>query len=254
MFKPANLESIVSYCEKKLRHSEINDWPRAKNGLQVTNNGKVTRIAASVDSHLGVIEQAAEQGIDLLLVHHGLFWNELTPIKETSYTKLKLLFDHNIALFSSHLPLDLHPQLGNNACIAKLLGLKYKKPFGEAKGELAGFHGIMDTTRDDLLGNLTKIFGKKPNLLPGGKDTVQRVGIVSGGAADNLFEASALDLDAFITGEGAHWTYGAAMEAGLNVYYGGHYLTETFGVKALADHLSKKYNIPWEFIDLPSGL
>ena len=249
-----SLKALTNYCEKKLRHAEIKDWEAAKNGLQVENNGTVTRIGAAVDAHLGVIEQAARNGIELLIVHHGLFWTDISPLTDTSYKKFKLLLDNNIAVYSSHLPLDLHPVLGNNACLARLLQLKYKKPFGEAKGQLVGFHGKTQTTREGLLEKLTAILGEKPKLLPGGNDKIERVGVVSGGAADVLFEAKALGLDAFITGEGSHWTYGAAMEANINVYYGGHYLTETFGVRALAEDLSKKYNIPWEFIDIPTGL
>ena len=251
---PAALDDITQHAEQLLNHSEIVDWPGAKNGLQVSNDGFVTKIGAAVDVHIRTIELAIEHDVDLLIVHHGLFWNDITPIISSNYQKLKLLLDHNIALFSSHLPLDLHTTLGNNAILSRKLGLRAKKPFGYAKGQKVGFSGTLSTTRTELTKKLTTILGTKPTLLAGGPDKIKYVGIVSGGAGNEMLEAVEAGLDTFITGEGSHWTYGAALDHGINVIYGGHYATETFGVRALAQNISKKYRLPECFLPCPSGL
>ncbi|MEM9443874.1 MAG: Nif3-like dinuclear metal center hexameric protein [Verrucomicrobiota bacterium] len=248
------LDDIVSDAESLLDHKNIVDWSGAKNGLQVANNGVITKIGAAVDVHTMTIEKAIEEQVDFLIVHHGLFWNDITPIVDTSYLKLKLLLDHNVALFSSHLPLDLHPTIGNNAIIARKLGLKSKSRFGQAKGQTIGFRGTLSLTRSALVTKLAEILGHKPTLLAGGPENIKQIGVVSGGAGNDLIEAAEDGLDTFISGEGSHWTFGAAMDHGINVIYGGHYATEVFGVQALADKLSKKFRLPCTFISCPSGL
>ena len=252
--RKASLSTIVRHCERLLRTGDFTDWPGAVNGLQVENKGSVTKIAATVDASLATIRLAVEAGADLLLVHHGLFWAPTHPWTGPKYELLRLLLDHNLAVYSSHLPLDAHPQLGNNAQLARALGLLQPKPFFEEKGCHIGLQFNSQLSRDQLHRKLAQALGTEPLIIPGGPAQCRRIGIVTGGAGDELKKAHAEGVDTFITGEGRHWTYALAEELGLNVFYGGHYATETFGVKALAQHLSNKFNLPWTFLDHPTGL
>jgi dinuclear metal center YbgI/SA1388 family protein len=249
-----SLQAIARYCDRLLKTSEFTDWPGAVNGLQVENNGRVTKIAAAVDGSLATIKMAIDQQADLLLVHHGLFWSPSHPWTGKRYQMLDLLIRNNLAVYSSHLPLDAHPTLGNNAQLAKRLGFGELKPFFFEKGQQIGFQGKKRIQRDELQRRLNLVLGREALLIPGGPDTCQRIGIVTGGAGDEIKKAHEEGVDTFITGEGRHWTFALAEDLGLNVFYGGHYATETFGVKALAEHLSKKFHIASQFIDYPTGL
>ena len=162
--------------------------------------------------------------------------------------------ESNLAIYSSHLPLDAHPKLGNNAQLAAALGLKNLKPFFPSHGQDIGLQTRQKISRTELAKKLERATGVKPKMIPGGKEICERIGLVTGGAGGDLKTAAAAGVDTFITGEGPHWTYALAEELGLNVFYGGHYATETFGVKALAAELSKKFKLPWEFLDHPTGL
>src|SRR5207248_444631 len=174
-----SLSEIVSYTDDFLRVHDVGDWDNALNGLQIENSGRITRLGAAVDVSTRVLAEAAKKKVDLLIVHHGLFWPGLQPVTRALRRQLHLAFENDIALYSAHLPLDIHPKVGNNA---------------------------------------------------------------------------QLNIDPCITGEAPHWAAVAAEELGMNLLLGGHYATEVFGVKALAAHLSKKFRIPWEFIDCPTGL
>lgn len=248
------LSDLIRFADKTLNTATVRDWEGAKNGLQLENNGKVSRIGAAVDSHIGVIEEAVDRGVDLLVVHHGLFWSEVTPLKGANYRKLRLAIDNNLAVYGAHLPLDLHPKLGNNALLAKALGLRQPKPFFYEKDQWIGCQFDVRLQRGALADKLKKVLGHAPILLPHGPEMIRKVGIVTGGAGNELVKAAQEGVDTFITGEGANHTYGIARELGLNVFYGGHYATETFGVKALAQLLSHRFHIPWQFIDVPTGL
>jgi dinuclear metal center YbgI/SA1388 family protein len=250
----ANLHGIVRHCDTLLRIGEINDYDGAANGLQVENNGSVTRIAAMVDASLATVKLAIAAGADLMVVHHGLFWNPTHPWTGKRRELMRLLIENNLAIYSSHLPLDLHPTLGNNALLSSALGIKKTKPFLFDKGQSIGFRGKMDISRKDLAKRLGLIVGHMPILLPGGSEKCSDIGVVTGGAGSSLAKAAAEGVDTFITGEGPHWTFAAAEENGINVLYGGHYATETFGVKALAAELSRKFKVPWVFLDHPTGL
>ncbi|MCU0784431.1 MAG: Nif3-like dinuclear metal center hexameric protein [Verrucomicrobia bacterium] len=250
----APLAAIVKNCDRLLRIREIGDYDGAMNGLQVENSGDVTRIAAAVDASLATVRLAIAVKADLLIVHHGLFWSPSHPWTGRKYELLRLLFDHNLAVYSSHLPLDAHPRLGNNALLCAALGLKNLRPFFLSHGQCIGFQSRMKISRNDLTRRLHRATGEKPLLIPGGKNVSERIGVVTGGAGDELKRAAEEGVDTFITGEGSHWTFAAAEELGLNVLYGGHYATETFGVKALAAHLSDKFRVPWSFLDHPTGL
>ncbi len=250
------LSDIVHYTDKLLRCAEVKDWSGAKNGLQLENDGQITRLGAAVDSHIGVIEEAVNRGVDLLLVHHGLYWGDVTPVTGANYRKLRLAMNHNLALYGAHLPLDLHPKLGNNALLSKALGLTPSKgkPFFFEKEQYIGFKYETKFTRDSLASKLTQVLGHAPTILPHGPEKIRKLGIVTGGAGGDLAKAAAEGIDTFITGEGPNHSFGQARELGINVFYGGHYATETFGVKALASQLSDHFQIPWQFIDVPTGL
>ncbi len=250
----ASLAAVVRYCDRLLHTAGIQDYDRAANGLQVENRGVVTRIAATVDASLVTVRLAVAAKADLLLVHHGLFWAPAHPWTGSRYQLLCCLLEHDLAVYSSHLPLDAHPRLGNNAQLCAALGLKRLRPFFFDHGLYLGFQTTTSISRTDLAARLQRATGARPRVIPAGPKSCRRIGVVSGGAGGELKQAADEGVDTFVTGEGPHWTYAAAEELGLNVLYGGHYATETFGVKALAAHLSQRFKVPWVFLDHPTGL
>jgi dinuclear metal center YbgI/SA1388 family protein len=249
-----SLSAIVGYCDHLLHTAGVRDFERATNGLQVENNGKVSRVAAAVDASLATVRLAVAAKADLLLVHHGLFWGPMHPWTGKRYQLLRCLLDHNLAVYSSHLPLDAHPKLGNNAQLGRALGLKNLRPFFFDHGQYIGFQARARIARTELAARLQRVVGVEPVVIPGGPESCRRIGVVSGGAGDEIQRAADEGVDTFITGEGPHWSYALAQELDLNVLFGGHYATETFGVKALAAVLSGRFQIPWTFVDYPTGL
>jgi dinuclear metal center YbgI/SA1388 family protein len=248
------LPALVSHCDKILRTKTVGDYDGAVNGLQVENRGAVTRIAATVDASLATVKLALAAKADLLLAHHGLFWSPTHPWTGKRHELLRLLIENNLAVYSSHLPLDLHPKLGNNAQLCAALGLRRLRPFFFTHGQCIGFQTAARVPRAELARRLERATGAKPRIIPGGPAVCRRIGVVSGGAGGDLKQAAAEGVDTFVTGEGPHWTYALAEELGVNVLYGGHYATETFGVKALAAALARKFKVPWTFLDHPTGL
>jgi dinuclear metal center YbgI/SA1388 family protein len=249
-----SLAAIVQYCDRILRTREIGDYNGAVNGLQVENRGGVSGIAATVDASLATVKLAIDAGADLLIVHHGLFWGPSHPWTGKRHELLRLLIEHDLAVYSSHLPLDAHPRLGNNAVLCAAIGLKKPRPFFVSHGQPIGLQVRQRISRADLAKRLAGAVGTKPLIIPAGPAICERIGVATGGAGGELKQAAAEGVDTFITGEGPHWTYALAEELGLNVLYGGHYATETFGVKALAAELSRKFKLPWSFLDHPTGL
>jgi dinuclear metal center YbgI/SA1388 family protein len=249
-----SLAKIVAHCDRILRTAETGDYSAAANGLQVENSGTVTRLAAAVDASVATVQLAVAAKADLLIVHHGLFWGSRQPWTGKNYELLRLLVENNVAVYSSHLPLDAHPKLGNNARLCAALGLKKLQPFFTSHGQAIGFKSRTRISFKELTQRLERATGGKPTVIPGGKAMCGCIGVVTGGAGGELKVAAAEGVDTFITGEGPHWTYALAEELGLNVLYGGHYATETFGVQALAAELAKKFRVPWEFLDHPTGL
>jgi dinuclear metal center YbgI/SA1388 family protein len=248
------LATISDYLTHLLRHQEVGDFTGAHNGLQMENNGTVTRIAAAVDSHEGVLRRAAATGADLLLVHHGMLWGGASPYTGATYRKMRICVGANLAVFSSHLPLDAHEDLGNNALLARAIGLPSPLPFFVEKGTPIGRRAEVEWTLDELGSRLTTALGGPPQIVHSNGKTVRRIGIITGGAGNCISEVATQGIDTFITGEGKHDSYGTAVELGVNLIYGGHYRTEIFGVKAVAEHLSERFGLPWEFVDVPSGL
>jgi dinuclear metal center YbgI/SA1388 family protein len=249
------LDTLVQYLDGYLRiGEEVADAAEALNGLQVGNAGEVTRLAAAVDLCEATVRQATEQRADCLLVHHGLFWGGLRPLVGPAYRRVAGMIKGNIALYSAHLPLDRHPDVGNNVVLARLLGLKVRGDFGSYRGAPIGVWGEYSGTREELSWALTKALGTAPQVFPFGPEHAHRVGIVTGAGGALIPQAAAAGLDTYITGEGQHWTFFDAEELRLNVYFAGHYATETVGVKALAEHISQKFDLPWVFLDHPTGL
>lgn len=252
--KTASLSAMVKYSDRLLRTRDISDYDGAVNGLQVENRGAVSRIAAAVDASAATIRKAIDTRANLLVVHHGLFWSKRHPWTGRNFELMRLLLENDIAIYSSHLPLDLHAPLGNNAQLCAAIGLRNLKPFFKMKEQFLGAQGVMSVSRDELARRLANVTKTEVKVIPGGPATCRRIGVVTGGAGAEVKIAAQEGVDTFITGEGPHWTYALAEELGVNVLYGGHYATETFGVKALSSHLAKKFGIPWGFIDHPTGL
>lgn len=245
---------IVRECNRVLKPERFNDWQGAVNGLQVENNGRVTRIAAAVDATLGTVKAAVQAKADFLIVHHGLFWSPSFPWTGARYELLRLLLGNNLAVYSAHLPLDVHPRLGNSARLCAALGFRRIRPFFQCHGHFLGFKTTTRLSRQVLVERLQHVTGDQVKVLPGGPAMCRRIGVVTGSAGAELSLAVREGVDTFITGEGPHWTFGLAEAERINVIYAGHYATETFGVKALASHLSEKFDLPWVFIDRPTGL
>ena len=250
----ASLAEVVRYTDDYLRVREIEDWANALNGLQIQNSGSVTKIGAAVDVSTRVLNEAARRDVDLLLVHHGLFWPGLQTVTGALHRQLKLAMEKNIALYSAHLPLDIHPEVGNNAQLARALGLKSTSRFFEEKGSLIGIKARSSQPREVLIRKLRKVLGGPVKSFNFGPKKANSLGIITGGAGSEIYKVAQDKIDMFITGEAPHWAAIAAEELGINLVLGGHYATETFGVKALAAHLSKKFRVPFEFIDCPTGL
>jgi dinuclear metal center YbgI/SA1388 family protein len=248
------LSEIVEYTNDYLRIREIGDWPNALNGLQIENSGKVTKIGAAVDVSTRVLTAASKKDVDLLIVHHGLFWAGLQSVTGSMRRQLKIAFENDISLYSAHLPLDAHPKVGNNAQLAAALGLKSAKAFFEEKGALIGVRSRFSGSRDDLIRKLRKVLKGSVKTFNFGPKNPKNVGIITGGAGGEIYRVASEKIDIFITGEAPHWAAVAAEELGINLVLGGHYATETFGVKALAAHLSERFKLPWEFLSCPTGL
>jgi dinuclear metal center YbgI/SA1388 family protein len=248
------LTEIARYTDEFLRIAECRDWSNAFNGVQAENSGKVTRIGAAVDASTRTFTAAAERGVDFLLVHHGLFWPGVQTITGAFRRQVAFLLERDIALYSAHLPLDLHPLVGNNVQLATSLALEAPEPFLEMKGQLAGIRSRTAIMRDELARRLEQSLGGAVKLIASGPGVTENIAVITGGAGSEIYAVAREGIDTFITGEAPHWAAVAAEELGVNLVIGGHYATETFGVKALAAHLSERFGIPWEFIAAPTGL
>jgi dinuclear metal center YbgI/SA1388 family protein len=272
-----SLTDVVEYTNDFLRIRDVGDWENALNGLQIENSGRVTRIGAAVDVSTRVLTEAAGKDIDFLIVHHGLFWPGLRPVRCSLRRQLQLAFETDMGLYSAHLPLDIHPKIGNNALLLAALGLpfgvrkyvrglksgdpaiagprsKYAEPFLEEKGQRVGLKVCVSIPRAELVRKLQKALNGPAKVFDFGPKQTRAIGVVTGAAGAEIYRVAEEGIDTFITGEGPHWAAVAAEELGINLLLGGHYATEVFGVKALAAHLSKRFGIPWEFIDCPTGL
>jgi dinuclear metal center YbgI/SA1388 family protein len=250
-------DAVSAYLHELLSSDEIPDYPGALNGLQLSNGGaEVTKIIASVDACLPVVQEAVKRCGDLLLVHHGMFWQGAQRIEGSVYEKVKTAIDAGLAIYSAHIPLDVHDEFGNNAELGRGLGLGEGGSFFPWKGIELGrcYEPSEGIDREALRAKVADVVGGPAQLCAGGPEVASRIGIITGGAGSEIYAIAEQGIDTFITGEGPHWSYTSAEELGVNLIYGGHYATETFGVKALAAHLAERLGAEWEFVDHPTGL
>lgn len=257
---PATLQVIVPWLDDLLQTDTTPDYGGAQNGLQVEHTGPVTRVAAAVDASLRSVEQAATLGANLLIVHHGLFWAGARPLVGAHRRKLKLLLDHDIAVYSSHLPLDRHATLGNNVLLAQSLGLVPSNTWHSYKGLPIGVVVESDLATADLASRARTFATTHSHhtvVTPFAADRrSRRIAICSGGGAssESLRAAIAIGADTLIVGEGPHHTAIDGEELGLVIVYAGHYATETLGVQALARAVADRWQLPWFFLPAPTGL
>ena len=255
-----DLAAIASHLDAVLGTETIPDYPGAFNGVQVANEGSITRIAASVDVSRRVIDAAARSGANLLLVHHGMMWGGAQRITGGLYERLRLLLAHNIAVYSSHLPLDAHPTFGNNVLLARTLGLEPAGGFARYRTIDVGIRGECDCetaslfSRADAFARMHGGVARSTEITPSRCTHRWAICTGAGASSETLLEAQALEIDTLIVGEGPHHTAVAADDARIVVIYAGHYATETLGVTALAEHLTSTFAIPSAFIAAPTGL
>lgn len=251
---------LVAYLDNLLEISSVPDYPGAVNGLQLTNSGHVSKVAAAVDFSSRTVARAVEERASLLLVHHGMFWGGVRPITESAYSRMRLLLDNDVAVYSSHLPLDRHARFGNNMLLSKQLGLHATGEFARYKGVAIGIQGESDVTTASLL-EKAKQFARSHGgdaiatpLFDGRRTARWAICTGSGASGETLQEAKEIGIDTLIVGEGPHWTAVEAEELDIAIIYAGHYATETLGVAALAEHLAERYDLEWTMVHAPTGL
>lgn len=250
----ATLDTVVNFCDARTRHTEIEDFPGAENGLQFANNGTVTRIGAAVDAGLEPFRLAAEAGVDFLIVHHGLFWRSTQPVTGVLYDKYRLLFENNLAVYGSHLPLDAHPEIGNNALLAKALGLRVERFFLEHAGTPIAALAKAPESRAALTERLSALFPQSFQAIEYGSEQPKCIAILTGSGRSALDYLEEAGTDTLITGELRQEHFNLAQERRLNLYPCGHYATETFGVCALAQEVAEHFGLPWQFLPMPCPL
>jgi dinuclear metal center YbgI/SA1388 family protein len=252
----ASLFDIVQELDRLLSPERFEDY--CHNGLQVPGPTEVDAIATGVSAHLELFERASAEGVQLLLVHHGLIWGSgLRLIDPTLKRRLRVLFDAGIGLAAYHLPLDAHPQVGNNALIARALGAPELERFAPHRGEpigiLARFPGD-GLTSQELFARAGEVTEREPLVFASGPERVRTLAIVSGAGSDYLAAAGTAGADAFLTGEPAERAMAEARELGLHFIAAGHYATETFGVKRLGEHLRERFSVRHTFMDVPNPI
>ena len=249
------LDRIVSFLDDYLAIPSTADYPTALNGLQIEADGPVRSFAVAVDASQRVIEEASTHA-DLLIVHHGIFWEGLQPLRGPRFRRVRTLIERGTALYSAHLPLDGHPEVGNAIAIARALGIRDPEPFGSYNGTPVGWCGRLaePQAEDAIRARLARVVAGPVGALPGGPGIVNAVGVVTGAGGSLLVEAAARGLDLLVTGEANHHHAIEAAEVGVTLLLGGHYATETFGVRALAELLTERFGIQGSFVDAPTGL
>lgn len=252
----ASIHALIAHLDALLEPAAFRDY--GPNGLQVPGAAEVTRVVSGVSAHRELIESAIARRAELVLVHHGLFWESMPPgLTPTLAGRLRLLFRHDVNLAAYHLPLDAHPELGNNALLAFALGCERHESFAEMRGRPIGRIGEMGgdgIPAAELFSRVRAVTGREPLVFAAGPERVRRIGIVSGGAAKVLPEAIALGLDAFLTGEPTEPVMAEAREAGIHFIAAGHYATETFGVRALGERLAEHFGVEHVFVDVPNPI
>lgn len=249
-----SLNQICQFLDTELNIAQINDT--CINGLQVEGKKNVKKIICAVDASLEVFYEAKKQNADMIIVHHGLLWDKPQSLTGILYKRLEILFKNNISLYAVHLPLDLHPEFGNNAQLMNLFVVKNRKPFGNYQNIPIGYLGELEEKLEllEIKQKIEKSLNITSQLLNFGNQNIKTIAIVSGGGCDTFKEAIEKKVDLFITGEAKLFVYHLAKEAKINILFAGHYATETLGVRALAEVLSKKFQIECNFVDIPTGI
>jgi dinuclear metal center YbgI/SA1388 family protein len=248
-------DEILAFLDELLDIEAFDDY--GPNGLQVPGAEQVELVATGVSAHRELFERAAADGADLVIAHHGLFWDfHPRTVSVAMKERLRILFDADISLAGYHLPLDAHPEVGNNALICEALGLERAEPFGEHRGRTVGFVGRSSAgvPFPELRGRCAQTFGQEPFVWETGPDVVHSVGIISGGAASSFAEAIALGLDAFVTGEPAEHVMADARENAVHFIAAGHYATETLGVRRLGELVAERFGVEHQFVDAPNPI
>lgn len=243
------LRDILDFCDERTRRSFVKDFPGAENGLQIENDGTVSKIGAAVDASESAFQKAVAAGVDFLIVHHGLFWGGARPFTGPFRRKLKLALDNNLAVYSSHLPLDAHHEIGNNILLAKALGLEAHGGFVPYEGVNIGLLTKAGLDRSNLRERLTRLFPAGFTAIEKGGEELEHIGILTGSGRSALSALRDNGCDTLVTGElrQEHFTF--AEEEGLNLYLCGHYATETFGVRALADETARLFRLESVFLE-----
>lgn len=246
-------DRLVAYLGDLLSPDQGKDY--CPNGLQVEGRPRIRRLITGVSACLELFEAARQKAADAILVHHGIFWNG-SPMVLTGMQarRVRALIAGEINLLAYHLPLDRHPELGNNALAAEAFGLVERQPFASHQGLEIGFKGRFEPAipATELARRCAEIFGQEPLAFLSGPDRVTSLGIVSGGAQREFYQAIAEGLDAYITGEVSEWVMNVAREEGVHYLAAGHYATERLGVRALGEHLAERFDLEVEFIDIPN--
>jgi dinuclear metal center YbgI/SA1388 family protein len=244
---PTTLSDLTDYCDARTRRRAYKDAPGAFNGLQLANNGRVSKIGAAVDAGVVPFQKALAAGIDFLIVHHGMYWDMPRPLTGPAYERVSLLIKGNCALYSNHIPLDGHPEIGNNALLAKELDLTPSRPFLISEGEPIGWIAANAHDRKALRSRLETLYPRVV-AVEYGSQSPREIAFCSGSGNSAMKELMPAGVDTLVTGELREEWFNYAQENHLNLYLCGHYATEVHGVKALARELSAKFNLPWEFI------
>jgi dinuclear metal center YbgI/SA1388 family protein len=251
----SGLNEVAEYLDRRLGVAGWKD--HSHNGLQVANSGRVRRVCCGVDATLEFFEAARAAGADLAICHHGLSWGDsLKRITGLNYRRVGFLIRNDMALYACHLPLDAHPVLGNNAQLCRALGLTRLEPFGLYEGRLIGFAGRLPRAESyaAFKRRVARVTRGALTSMDFGKARVRTVGVISGGAADELPEAAEKGLDVYLSGEPKLFAWHLAKEYGINAIFAGHYATEVFGVRALAGLIARRFRIPAEFVNLGTPL
>jgi dinuclear metal center YbgI/SA1388 family protein len=247
-------DEITAFCDELLGVGSFEDY--GPNGLQVPGKGEVGKVATGVTANLETLQGAIDSGANLVLTHHGLLWgSEVTPLSVPMAARLRALLCADASLAAYHLPLDAHPEIGNNALLRDALRLEPDdRPFGEAKGSAVGTVGRATEPIDvaELGRRLAGAVGQDPLVFDSGPERISSVGIVTGGGAFAIHEAGPLGLDALVTGEPSEPVMGEAREYGVHFLAGGHYATETFGIRRLGELVAERFSVEHEFIDVPN--
>jgi dinuclear metal center YbgI/SA1388 family protein len=252
-----DLKDLDHWCRSILEIEGLSRIDDSLNGVQVgRSDAKLELVAFAVDACAESIRRAKAAGAQALFVHHGLFWGKASRLEGSLLERIRLLLEADMALYACHLPLDKHPELGNNACLARRIGLKGVEPFGEYHGVEIGFRGVLDPklSLDEIQARVLPDGSAPKTLIPGSRSEIGSVAVVSGGAAMEAFQAIDAGIELYVTGESSHSIYHAVLEGGMAFMAAGHYATEVWGVKAVAERLSREAGIKTLFLDLPTGL